>query len=62
MDKTVIDKAVGKKYTEFSDEVKQTLYNKLANHETSQAYAKEYDKIQDMKQKFAQIADGDTEE
>jgi hypothetical protein len=62
MDKEIIDKAIGKKYTEFSGEVKQVLYNKLVNHEISKAYAQEYDKIQDMKQKFADITGTDTEE
>jgi hypothetical protein len=62
MDKTVIDKAVGKKYTEFSAEIKQQLQNKLANHEISQAYSAEYDRIQDMKAAYAAITGGDTEE
>lgn len=61
LDKTVIDKAVDKKYTEFSDIVKAELHTKLTNHEASIAYAQEYDKIQKMRSQFAAIH-GDTEE
>lgn len=62
MDNTVIDKAVGKKYTEFAAEIKQQLQNKLANHEISKEYAAEYDRLQDMKAAYAAITGGETEE
>jgi hypothetical protein len=57
LEKTVIDKAVGKKYTEFSDSIKAELYTKIRNHPNSVAYASEYDKVQTIKQKFADISD-----
>jgi hypothetical protein len=61
LDKTVIDKAVDKKYTEFSDVVKTELYNKMSSHPDAVKYAGDYDKIQTMKQMFAQI-NGPSEE
>jgi hypothetical protein len=61
LDKTVIDKAVDKKYTEFSDVIKTELYNKMSKHPDAVKYAADYDKIQDMKQMFAQI-NGQSEE
>ena len=61
MDKDLINKAINKKYSEVSDIVKAELHKKLTSHETSVAYAKEFDRIQDLKQKFADI-NGDTEE
>jgi hypothetical protein len=56
LDKTVIDKAVDKKYTELSAVVKAELHHKLSKHEDVVKYAEEYDKIQHMKQMFAQIS------
>jgi hypothetical protein len=61
LDKTVIDKAVDKKYTDFSDIIKTELYTKIRNHQSSVAYATEYDKVQSVKQKFAEI-NGPSEE
>jgi len=61
LDATVINNAVDKKYTEFSDAIKNELKTKMINHETSKKYASEYDKIQDMKQMFAKIG-SNTEE
>lgn len=61
LDSTVINKAVDKKYTEFSDAIKAELKTKMINHETSKQYASDYDKIQDMKQMFAKIG-SNTEE
>lgn len=61
LDTTIIDKAVEKKYTEFSDAIKTSLRNKMTNHEISKKYASDYDKIQDMKQLFAQINSPDEE-
>lgn len=61
LDKTVIDKAVGKKYSDFSDAVKAELQNKMTNHPDAKNYASEYDKIQDMKKLFAKVT-ANTEE
>lgn len=61
LDKTVITKAVDKKYTEFSDTIKTELYNKMSSHPNAAAYAAEYDKVQTVKQKFAEI-NGPSEE
>jgi 5'-deoxynucleotidase YfbR-like HD superfamily hydrolase len=61
LDKTVIDKAVEKKYTEFSDVIKTELQNKMSSHPDAVKYAGDYDKIQTMKQMFAQI-NGQSEE
>jgi len=61
LDATVINNAVDKKYTEFSDAIKTELKTKMINHETSKDYASDYDKIQDMKQMFAKIG-SNTEE
>lgn len=61
LDKTVINSAVDKKYTEFSAAIKTELQNKLSSHPTSVTYASEYDNIQTVKQKFAEI-NGQSEE
>lgn len=61
LDKTVIKSAVDKKYTEFSTAIKTELQNKLSAHPNSVAYATEYDNIQTVKQKFAEI-NGQSEE
>lgn len=61
LDTTVIDKAVDKKYTEFSKAIKTELQNKMTNHDDAKKYASDYDKIQDMKQMFAKIG-SETEE
>lgn len=56
LDNTVIDKAVEKKYTEFSAAIKTELQTKMSNHPDSIKYMSDYDKIQDMKQMFAKIS------
>lgn len=61
LDKTVINKAVDKKYTEFSDTIKTELYSKMSNHPNAVAYATAYDNVQIVKQKFADI-NGTSEE
>jgi len=55
LDKTIIDSAVDKKYTEFSDAVKTELKAKLSNHSDVKQYANDFDKIQHMKSIFAKI-------
>lgn len=61
LDKTVIKSAIDKKYTEFSTAIKTELQNKLSSHPNSVAYAAQYDNIQTVKQKFAEI-NGQSEE
>lgn len=61
LDTTVIDKAVNKKYTEFSDVIKTELHNKLTNHPDTVKYANDYDKVQTLKHMFAEI-NGKSEE
>jgi hypothetical protein len=55
LNKTVIDNAVDKKYTMFSDAIKTELYKKMSNHPQAVAYATTYDNVQSVKQKFAEI-------
>lgn len=61
LDKAVIDKAVGGKYTEFSAEIKTELHKKMSSHPDTVKYADDYDKIQSLKQIFAQVS-GSSEE
>lgn len=56
LNNTVINKALEKKYTEFSDAIKTELQTKMTNHPDSMKYASDFDKIQDMKQMFAKIS------
>ena len=51
----IISQAVDKHYTNFADSVKDELKDKLFNHEKIASYTKEYDAIQNMKQKFSDI-------
>ena len=44
-----------KKYTEFSTAVKQEMLNKMANNSDMKNYTSEYDRLQNMKNLFAQI-------
>ena len=52
----IVQLAVDKKYTEFSDAVKQELLNKLGNSPEIKTYTSEYDRIQNMKSLFKQIS------
>jgi hypothetical protein len=52
----VIQNAMDKKYTDFSNAVKIELQNKMRNHYTSTKYISDYDKIQQMKSVFAKIS------
>lgn len=56
IDTDVLQKAKDKKFTDFSKAVKQELNNKLSNHKTVKTYVSDYDKIQQMKKAFADIA------
>lgn len=62
LDTQTIDKAVNKKYSEFSDAIKQELQAKMTSHSDAKQYASDYDKIQDMKTLFAQISSPQSEE
>lgn len=61
LDTDIINYAVNKKYTEFSNAIKTELQNKLANNKDAKKYASDYDKIQQMKLAFAKI-NGEPEE
>ena len=50
-----INLALSGKYSDFSDNVKGELLNKLSQHPDCIAYAGEVDKIQQMKTAFAEI-------
>lgn len=52
----IVQLAGDKKYTEFSNAVKQELLNKLGNSPEIKAYTSEYDRIQNMKSLFKQIS------
>jgi len=56
-----LDLASDKKFTEFSKAVKTELKNKLKNRPEIQQYVSDYDKIQQMKSKFAEISQIDSE-
>ncbi len=55
MEIDVIDNAIDKKYTEFSDAIKQELSNKMNNNADIKQYKSDFDKIQDIKNIFAKI-------
>jgi hypothetical protein len=61
LDTTIIGKAVDKKYSEFSDSIKAELYRKMTNNPDAVKYRTDYDNIQSMRQKFAEI-NGQSEE
>ena len=54
-DTNIMQSVADKKYTEFSTAVKQELLNKVSNTETMKNYTSEFDRIQKMKDLFAQI-------
>lgn len=54
-DTNIMQSVADKKYTEFSTAVKQELLNKVSNTETMKNYTSEFDRIQTMKNLFAQI-------
>lgn len=55
MDTNILRNAEDKKFSDFSDAVKQELKTKLANNPKTVAYSNDYDKIQQMKSVFAKI-------
>lgn len=50
-----LDLAVDKRYTDFSNAIKQELANKVANNPVIQNFETEFDRIQKLKGIFAQI-------
>ena len=56
VDQSALDAVKDKKFTEFSDAVKQELKQKLSNHKITKKYVSDYDKIKQMKDSFAKIA------
>ena len=60
LEQEVLDLAADKKFTEFSNAVKQELKNKLSNQKDIKQYVSDFDKIQQMKQQFAAIANTET--
>jgi len=56
IDNETLDAVKNKKFTEFSDAVKQELKQKLSNHKDTKKYVSDYDKIKQMKDSFAKIA------
>jgi len=56
LEHTDIEKAVNKKYTEFSDKIKDVLHSKLNDHEVISGYKAEYDRIQALKSAFSEIS------
>ena len=55
----IIDSAVDKKYTEFSDAIKSELKTKLGNNSDINQYKDDFDKIQQMKTIFSKINTGE---
>jgi hypothetical protein len=56
LEQETLDLVKDKKFTEFSDAVKQELKNKLSNHKGAKEYVSNFDKIQQMKSTFAKIS------
>lgn len=52
---TVIDAAQEKRYSEFSNAIKQELHSKLNGHEDVINYVQQLDSIRSMKSAFAEI-------
>jgi len=50
-----LESAVDKRYTDFSNAIKQELANKVANNPVIQNFETEFDRIQKLKGIFAQI-------
>lgn len=50
-----LESAVDKRYTDFSNAIKQELANKVANSPVIQNFETEFDRIQKLKGIFAQI-------
>lgn len=55
LDTQVLQSAEEKKYTDFSNAIKQELANKLANNPIVQSHMSEFDRINQLKDVFAQI-------
>ena len=55
LDKSVIDLAIQKRYSDFSNAMRIELRSKLSRHPEIVRYSNEFDKIQKMKIAFSQI-------
>lgn len=52
-----INMATDGRYSEFSDVIKSAMKQKMAAHDITATHAREFDRIKDLKSKFAEIAD-----
>lgn len=57
-----VQMAVQGRYSEFSDSVKSAMKQKMASHEITQKHTQEFDRYQDLKQKFAEISGSDADD
>jgi selenocysteine-specific translation elongation factor len=55
LDSNDITAAVEKRYTDFSNAIKQELNNKLQNHPIIQNHVSEFERIERLKDIFSQI-------
>ena len=55
LDNETLQNAKDKKFTDFSNAVKQELRSKLASNSVTKDYTSEYDRLQQMKDVFSQI-------
>lgn len=55
MDTNIFRSAENKKFSEFSDAVKQELKNKLGDNKTVKSYNDDFERIQQMKTVFQKI-------
>lgn len=56
LEQDTIDDVKDKKFTDFSNAVKQELKQKLSSHKGTKAYVSDFDKIKQMKSSFAKIS------
>lgn len=59
MDKEIISLATDRKFTEFSDAIKNVLRDKLSSHEVVKDYATKIDDFSKMKSVFSGINSGE---
>jgi len=56
LEQDTIDNVKDKKFTDFSNAVKQELKQKLSSHKGTKEYVSDFDKIKQMKDSFAKIS------
>lgn len=49
--------AVNGQYTEFSNTIKSELKHKMASHDITKNYTRQYNQYQNLKNKFSEISD-----